>query len=172
MLRPGPIFLTLAPNVTPNDALNARLSLAREAARRAGELVMGYFDTPVTVERKADNSPVTIADRQAERLLREQIETAFPDDAILGEEQAPRPGRSGYRWILDPIDGTKSFIAGVPLFGTLVAVQEGERAVIGVLPRGAVRPPDHRRVRCPGRARFHPTTGPAYPPRVESPAGP
>ncbi len=113
--------------------LNARLALAREAAEQAGELVMGHFHHQVAVERKADDSPVTVADREAERLLRARIEEAFPDDAILGEEQGTRPGRSGYRWILDPIDGTKSFIAGVPLFGTLVAVQEGDRAVIGVI---------------------------------------
>ena len=99
-----------------NDTdLGARLELAQQAARQAGRLVMGYFDAQVAVERKADNSPVTVADREAERLLRELIQQRFPEDAILGEEHGTRAGDSGYRWILDPIDGTKSFIAGVPL---------------------------------------------------------
>jgi histidinol phosphatase-like enzyme (inositol monophosphatase family) len=119
--------------VVEDDARNARLALAREVAQQAGELIMSYFDARVPVERKADDSPVTVADREAERFLRSRIEEAFPEDAILGEEQGTRPGRSGYRWILDPIDGTKSFIAGVPLFGTLVAVQAGEQAVVGVI---------------------------------------
>ena len=66
---------------------------------------------------------MTVADRQAEQLLRERIAAAFPDDAILGEEFPDRPGTSGYRWILDPIDGTKSFIHGVPLYGTLIGLE-------------------------------------------------
>jgi histidinol phosphatase-like enzyme (inositol monophosphatase family) len=113
--------------------LEARLELARQAAQQAGRLVMEYYPAQVAVERKADNSPVTVADREAERLLRDLIQQRFPDDAILGEEYGTRDGPSGYRWILDPIDGTKSFIAGVPLFGTLVAVESGGRAALGVI---------------------------------------
>lgn len=105
----------------------------------AGELVMEHYEQQVAVDRKADNSPVTVADREAEHLLRERILQQFPDDAILGEEHGVRAGQSGYRWILDPIDGTKSFIAGVPLFGTLVAVERGGRGVIGVIELPALR---------------------------------
>src|SRR5689334_20010072 len=105
-----------------NEAdLKARLELGQAAAREAGRLTLDYFQRDsLAVEWKADASPVTIADRRAEQMLRERISAAFPDDAILGEELADRRGTSGYRWILDPIDGTKSFIHGVPLYGTLV----------------------------------------------------
>ncbi len=117
-----------------HHSLDARLNLARQAARDAGELTLKYFRSDrFTVERKADDSPVTIADREAERLLREQIEAAFPDDAIVGEEFGQREGSSGYRWILDPIDGTTSFISGVPLYGTLIGVEYKQRSIAGVI---------------------------------------
>ncbi len=113
---------------------SARLELAIAAAREAGKLALRYFGQDnYQVELKADASPVTIADREAEHLLRERIAVAFPDDAILGEELPERPGRSGYRWILDPIDGTKSFVHGVPLYGTLIGVELAERSVVGVV---------------------------------------
>lgn len=112
----------------------ARLDLAISAAREAGEITLRYFrQDNYAVELKSDRSPVTIADRQAEQHLRDRIVAAFPDDAILGEELPSRPGDSGFRWILDPIDGTKSFISGVPLYGTLIGVEWESRAVIGVL---------------------------------------
>jgi histidinol phosphatase-like enzyme (inositol monophosphatase family) len=76
---------------------------------------------------------VTAADRAAETLLRERIAAAFPDDAILGEELGEKPGNSGYRWVLDPIDGTKSFITGVPLYTTLVAVMHQNEPLLGVI---------------------------------------
>ena len=114
--------------------LTARLDLALAAAREAGQLTLGYFSrSDLAVELKADDSPVTIADREAEELLRARISAMFPDDAILGEEFPERPGTSGFRWILDPIDGTKSFIHGVPLYGTLVAVEFERRSVVGVI---------------------------------------
>jgi histidinol-phosphatase len=119
---------------SPPPTLSPRMSLALDAAREAGRHTLRYFrQTELVVDRKADLSPVTIADREAELLLRERIAAAFPDDAILGEEFPERPGTSGYRWILDPIDGTKSFIHGVPLYGTLVAVEHGRRGIIGVI---------------------------------------
>jgi histidinol phosphatase-like enzyme (inositol monophosphatase family) len=97
-------------------------------------LTLRYFQTDdLEVEQKKDASPVTIADRQAEQLLRERIAAAFPHDAILGEEFPERPGTSGYRWILDPIDGTRSFVRGVPLYGTMVAVERDQASVIGVV---------------------------------------
>lgn len=113
--------------------LESRLELARRIGREAGQFVMSYLTQQVSVQRKSDDSPVTIADREAELLLRREIEAAFPDDSIVGEEHPPREGTSAYRWILDPIDGTKSFIAGVPLFGTLIGVQRDGQSVIGVI---------------------------------------
>jgi histidinol phosphatase-like enzyme (inositol monophosphatase family) len=110
-----------------------RLALARQAAREAAEITLRYFRRDdLEVDRKTDDSPVTVADRQAEEHLRRRIGEAFPDDAILGEEFPERQGTSGFRWILDPIDGTKSFIHGVPLYGTLVGVEHQGESVIGV----------------------------------------
>jgi len=117
----------------PESETRPRLELALEAARQAGEITLRYFRREdLRVERKGDDSPVTEADRQAEQHLRERIAEAFPDDAILGEEFPERAGTSGYRWILDPIDGTKSFIHGVPLYGTLVGVEHEGQSVVGV----------------------------------------
>ena len=113
------------------------LELATRIATEAGELTLRHYrragTDPVDVESKADGSPVTIADREAERLLRDRIAAAFPDDGILGEEWGEEPGSSGRRWILDPIDGTKSFVHGVPLYGVMVALEADGEAVVGVL---------------------------------------
>ena len=114
--------------------LAARLQLAVAAARKAGDLTLTYFQRDdLGVEIKADDSPVTVADRGAEQLLRREIAAAFPSDGILGEEFGEQAGTSGYRWILDPIDGTKSFISGVPLYGTLIGVEREGRSVVGVI---------------------------------------
>src|SRR5687767_11783302 len=102
-----------------------------DVARLAGDVAMRHYRAGVTVETKADGSPVTIADRAAERLAREWIEERFPEDGILGEELGKSRPDARRSWILDPIDGTKSFIAGVPLWGTLVAVAEGEDILAG-----------------------------------------
>jgi len=111
----------------------SRLNFARAAALDAGKLILEYYlSTSLTVDRKRDRSPVTIADRRAEELLRAGIAREFPGDGILGEEFGEQPGTSGYRWILDPLDGTKSFIHGVPLFGTLVGVEFEKQCVVGV----------------------------------------
>jgi histidinol-phosphatase len=112
----------------------SRLQLAMDAAREAGRITLEYFNHDgLEVERKDDNSPVTIADRRAEEYLRRRIAEAFPDDAIHGEEFSDKPGASGFRWLLDPIDGTKSFIYGVPLYTTLVAVEHEDESVLGVI---------------------------------------
>ncbi len=114
--------------------LSGRLELAIAAAREAGWITLEYFrSTDLRVDRKEDDSPVTIADRRAEEHLRHRIAEAFPDDAILGEELPERPGSSPFRWVLDPIDGTKAFIHGVPLYATLVAVQREGESVAGVI---------------------------------------
>lgn len=119
---------------TPDADLTARLELALEASRQAGQITLEHFRRDdLKVERKADDSPVTVADRLAEEHLRGRIAAAFPGDALLGEEFPERPGTSGFRWILDPIDGTKSFIHGVPLYSTLVGVEHHGRPTIGVI---------------------------------------
>lgn len=116
-----------------ND-LQPRLTLAVEAAREAGRVTLQYFRRDdLDVELKCDDTPVTAADRRAEEYLRQRIAAAFPYDGILGEELAERPGTSGFRWILDPIDGTKSFIHGVPLYSTLVGVEFEGQSVLGVI---------------------------------------
>lgn len=113
--------------------LSSRLALAIEATSRAAGLILSFWQQDdLAVEAKLDESPVTAADRGAEQLLRAEILEAFPNDGVLGEEFGETPGTSGYRWVLDPVDGTKSFVAGVPLFGTLVGVEYGGESVIGV----------------------------------------
>lgn len=124
--------MSLPPQVTPAD-LTSRLELAITAGRAAGALTLNWFQTEIDIERKADESPVTIADKSAEQLLRQRIADAFPFDAILGEEFGESPGTSGFRWILDPIDGTKSFISGVPLYGTMVGVEHSGEALVGLV---------------------------------------
>ena len=119
--------------MNPNSDISARLQLAIEAGIEAGQSTLKHFQKGVVVERKFDNSPVTIADQNAEKLLRRRIADAFPEDAILGEEFGQQEGTSGFRWILDPIDGTKSFITGVPLYGTMIGVEVDGRAEIGLV---------------------------------------
>jgi histidinol phosphatase-like enzyme (inositol monophosphatase family) len=103
------------------------LAFAVELARGAGEITLKYFrETPETTT-KTDGSYVTIADREAEAYMRKQIAARFPDDGILGEEEGESHGRSGRRWIIDPIDGTFAFVHGVPFYGVLIGVEiEGE----------------------------------------------
>ncbi|GHG75743.1 histidinol-phosphatase [Comamonas sp. JC664] len=107
------------------------MQAAAEVARTAGDVALGFFRAGVAVDTKSDGSPVTVADRTAESRAREWLEARFPQDGILGEEFGEtRPGAKR-RWILDPIDGTKTFIRGVPLWGTLVALAEGESILAG-----------------------------------------
>jgi histidinol phosphatase-like enzyme (inositol monophosphatase family) len=121
----------LPAGVLPPD-LVSRLELTLSAGKEAGRLTLRYFQQEnYTVERKADESPVTIADRSAEELLRNRIAAAFPKDGIIGEELGRSDGTSGFTWILDPIDGTKSFISGVPLYGTMVGIEHSGRSLVG-----------------------------------------
>ena len=100
-----------------------RYDLAQRIAKSAGQITLNWFQSDrFEVEKKDDRSPLTVADRESETHLREQIAQHFPDDTIVGEEFGTTEGSSAWRWILDPIDGTKSFISGVPLYGTMVAV--------------------------------------------------
>jgi histidinol phosphatase-like enzyme (inositol monophosphatase family) len=114
--------------------MSQELAFALAAAREAGAVTLDYFGREnLGVETKKDGSPVTLADREAERLLVARIRAAYPDDGILGEETGETPGRSGRRWILDPVDGTKSFVHDVPLYGTLVALEAGDGILVGVV---------------------------------------
>jgi histidinol phosphatase-like enzyme (inositol monophosphatase family) len=116
------------------DDLTARLDFAVSIAREAGQHTLRYFRQPgLDVDVKADASPVTVADREAEQLLRKRITEKYADDGIIGEEFGELAGTSGYRWILDPIDGTKSFVSGVPLYGTLIGLERGGRCLLGVI---------------------------------------
>ncbi len=117
---------------TPAE-LQARLDFALSAAREAQTLILSYYQhAELAVEKKGDLTPVTAADRGAEELIRLRLAEAFPADGVLGEEFPEKPGTSGYRWILDPVDGTKSFVHGVPLFGTLIGIERGTECVAGV----------------------------------------
>jgi histidinol phosphatase-like enzyme (inositol monophosphatase family) len=115
--------------------MQERLKYARTIADQAGELTLRYFYNveQLTVEKKTDESPVTVADREIEQFLRQKIAERFPDDAVFGEELPNTDGRSGFRWILDPIDGTKSFIHGVPLYSTLIGLEKEGQCVGGVI---------------------------------------
>jgi histidinol-phosphatase len=116
------------------DDVSRRLDAALAAARSAAAETLRWFGrADLAVEAKADASPVTAADRAAEAILREQLLGAFPADAFLGEETGGTPGTSGYEWVVDPIDGTKSFIRGVPLYATLVGCRHGAAGVVGVI---------------------------------------
>lgn len=121
----------------PTD-LQDTLRFAIEVSRAAGEVTLGHFGE-VEVERKADATPVTRADREAEVLCRRRIEARFPADGLLGEEYGEtRPGASR-RWLIDPIDGTRSFVHGVPLYGVLLALEIDGDAVLGVIHFPALR---------------------------------
>ena len=109
------------------------LEFAIDAAWRAGRSTLGHYQRGVPTERKADNTPVTLADRQAEQILREMISTTWPDHGIIGEEYGHVNSDAEYCWIIDPIDGTKSFVSGVPLYGTLLALTDGDEALAGVI---------------------------------------
>ena len=109
------------------------LAFAARLADTAGEAIRPYYRKPHGVEAKADASPVTLADRAAEAAMRSLIETAYPDDAIIGEEYGVKEGTSGRAWVLDPIDGTRAFISGRPIFGTLIALLQDGWPLLGVI---------------------------------------
>lgn len=113
--------------------LRTRTELAVEAARKAGDLANDIFHSTFDVEVKADQSPVTVADKRAEQLIRELVGRHFPADGLLGEEFGDQPGMSGFRWVIDPIDGTKSFIRKLPLWGTLVGLEYHGDPVAGAV---------------------------------------
>lgn len=108
------------------------LSFAEQTAREAGALTLEYFLTDgARAEFKSDDTPVTIADRKAEELIRSRIAGAYPDHQIVGEEYGTTEGSPNYRWIIDPIDGTKSFVHGVPLYAVLIALEIKGKMEVG-----------------------------------------
>lgn len=118
-----------------SDNLKARLSFAVEAAEASSRVTLEYFGRrgALNEQAKSDGTPVTVADRKSEADLRKRIEGAYPDDSILGEEFDRKVGTSGYEWVIDPIDGTISFVQGVPLYGTMLACLRDGHPELGVI---------------------------------------
>lgn len=112
--------------------LSSLLDFALDAAWQAGRITLGYFQSGIAVERKGDNSPVTIADKQSEQKLRSLIGQYWSDHGMIGEEYGVQEGSSSLTWVIDPIDGTKSFIHGVPFYAVLLALIDGDQSLVGV----------------------------------------
>ncbi len=123
------------PILATPESWKGRLELAVQLATEAGDLTFEkYFQRDnYQIERKRDNSPVTTADKEAEQCIRRRLADIHPDDGILGEEFGTNEGTSGFQWVVDPIDGTKSFMSGVPLYSTLVAVTHHGQSIAGVI---------------------------------------
>ena len=122
-------FLSNALRTTENPFL----TVALEAAKNAEEVITSYYNgDAMNVQLKADETPVTRADTEAERVIRETIKAAFPEHGFLGEEYGIEKGTSPYLWIIDPIDGTKNYIRRIPLFATQIALMHDERLILGV----------------------------------------
>src|SRR5258708_17319362 len=115
-----------------NSDWHSRYELAVTAAHEAGRYALQHFDAGVPIEWKQDQSPVTLADRGAEQLLRTILLDKFPHDGFLGEESGSTRGSSGFRWIIDPIDGTRNFVRDIPLWATLVSLAYKGELISGV----------------------------------------
>lgn len=109
------------------------LDFAIATAQEAGRLTLGYFQTELTTEFKEDESPVTVADREAEQRIRGRIESRYPAHGMLGEEFGESLSGTTHRWLIDPIDGTKAFVRGVPLYAVLLALEVEGRVLVGVV---------------------------------------
>lgn len=109
------------------------LHFANTLADAAGELIREYYRVKIGVDIKPDNSPVTQADRDAEEIMMRLVRTAFPDHGIIGEESGAHNADAEYVWVIDPIDGTRSFMAGVPLFTTLISLTHHGRPILGII---------------------------------------
>lgn len=117
----------------PMENLDQFLEFAIETTVNAGKVTLEYFLKDIKVDRKEDQTPVTIADRETEQYIRSRIEEKFPDHGILGEENGASSSDSPFRWVIDPIDGTQSFIRGVPLYTVLLALEYKGVPVVGVI---------------------------------------
>ena len=128
----------MATTVTDAAELRELMKVALRASELARDVIMPVYQREIHVELKADRTPVTVADRRAEEVIREFLERECPADGVLGEEYGEKAGDGHKRWILDPIDGTKSFIHKVPLWGTLIALEQDGRPVLGLIACHAV----------------------------------
>jgi histidinol-phosphatase len=114
--------------------MTSNLGFLEETIRAAGAITLKYFNNNTAkVDQKNNSTPVTQADRESESFIREQLEKYFPDDSIIGEEYGEKKGSNARTWILDPLDGTKTFITGVPLYGTMIALEEDGEVVEGAV---------------------------------------
>lgn len=118
---------------------DAYLEFAHRLADASGTVIRRYFRTPVQVDDKPDQTPVTIADREAEAAMRRMIAAEFPEHGIVGEEEAPVRRDAEWVWTLDPVDGTKAFISGKPLFGTLIGLCQGGTPRLGIIDQPVLR---------------------------------
>jgi histidinol-phosphatase len=114
-------------------AFAREIEVARKAAEEAAKLALKYQAAGIRPDTKPDDSPVTIADRESERLISSRLEEAFPEDGVLGEEGAHKQSRSGRRWIIDPIDGTRDFVRGNLLWSVLIGLEQDAEVVAGVV---------------------------------------
>jgi fructose-1,6-bisphosphatase/inositol monophosphatase family enzyme len=109
------------------------LDSALRIARRAGEIALRYYEGVIVAEEKADRSPVTMADKECEQLISRLLSEEFPQDGIVGEEGASVPSRSGRRWLIDPIDGTRDFVRKLPFWSVQLALQDQDKIVVGII---------------------------------------
>lgn len=114
------------------ESLATYLDFARETAYLAGRLTLGYYQSDIRPDFKSDDSPVTIADKQSEELIRSRIQSRFPGHGIIGEEYGTAGAGASHRWVVDPIDGTKAFARGVPLYGVLIGLEIDGVVEVGV----------------------------------------
>src|SRR5689334_844620 len=142
-----------------NSELDKRLAFAGRLADASGAFIRPFFRKRIDVADKGQSGfydPVTEADKGAEILIREMIGKEFPQDAVLGEEFGESAGTSGYRWVLDPVDGTRAFIAGQPLWGTLIGLEQDGSPIAGILDQPFLR---ERFIGAQGRAELRNASG-------------
>lgn len=125
-----------SPPLADTSQIEERLAFILRAAEESAAVILPFFRKPITIDHKEGQGrfdPVTEADRASEKTIRKLIATSYPDDAIFGEEYGPKAGTTPYCWVLDPIDGTRSFISGIPLWGTLIGLTYNGHAILGCM---------------------------------------
>ena len=131
MTNPSPQTAASGATALSDDFLDRALDVAKRAASAAAEVIARHYRAGVDVETKSDETPVTIADREAEQVIKRTLKSAFPDHAYYGEEEG-REGEGDFLWLIDPIDGTRSFVRGYPMFSTQIALMHRDELVLGV----------------------------------------